>query len=63
VARENGSDLAALGAADRWADQTVHLKVDRQKVENSPLYDPSITIDGAYEERFLSYYGVKWIAA
>jgi hypothetical protein len=26
------------------------------------LDDPSITVDGAYEEKFLTYYGVGWVA-
>jgi hypothetical protein len=40
----------------------VQLDVDRQKVRDSPEYDKSITVDGLYDERFLTYYGIKWIA-
>jgi hypothetical protein len=35
----------------------VNLNVDRKKVEESPAYDSSITVDGAYEDHFRSYYG------
>ena len=46
-----------------WADKLIHLDVCRQKVKDSPPYDPSITVDGAYEEEFLTYYGIRWVAA
>jgi len=46
-----------------WADRLVHLDVSRQKVKGSPSYDPSITVDGAYEEKFLTYYGIRWVAS
>jgi hypothetical protein len=45
-----------------WADRLIHLDVNRQKVKGSPPYDPSVTVDGAYEEKFLTYYGIRWIA-
>ena len=40
-----------------WTDRLVNLKVDRQRVKNSPPYDASTTVDGAYEKHFHSYYG------
>ncbi len=43
-----------------WSEKLIHLKVDRQKVKDSPRYDPRITVDGAYDEKFLTYYGVNW---
>lgn len=46
-----------------WASRLIHLDVDRQKVKNGPPYDPSVTVDGAYDETFLTYYGIKWVAA
>ena len=46
-----------------WADKLIQLDVSRQKVKDSPLYDPSLTVDGAYEEKFLTYYGIRWVAA
>ena len=46
-----------------WADKLVNLDVDRQRVKDSPAYDTSITVDGAYEEKFLTYYGIRWAAA
>ena len=39
----------------------VYLDVNRQRVQNSPPYDPCTTVDGAYDETFLTYYGVRWI--
>jgi hypothetical protein len=45
-----------------WTDKLVKLNVDRQKVKDSPTYDPSITVDQAYNESFLTYYGIRWVA-
>ncbi len=44
-----------------WTDSLIHLDVNRQKVKGSPRYDPSITVDGTYEEKFLTYYGIRWV--
>ena len=44
-----------------WTDKLVHLDVNCQKVRGSPSYDPSVTVDGAYDEKFLTYYGINWI--
>jgi len=41
------------------ASRSFYLDVDRRKVENSPAYDPSRTVDGAYDTAFLTYYGTK----
>jgi hypothetical protein len=46
-----------------WTDRLVNLDVDRQKIKDSPGYDPSITIDQAYDEKLLTYYGIKFVAA
>jgi hypothetical protein len=46
-----------------WSDQLMHIDVTRQKVKDSPRYDPLITVDGAYDEEFLTYYGIKWVTA
>jgi hypothetical protein len=40
-----------------WAHKLVNLNVVRQKVKDSPAYDPSRNIDRAYERNFHSYYG------
>ncbi len=40
-----------------WAHKLVNLNVDRQKVKDSPAYDPSTTIDRPYERHFHGYYG------
>lgn len=39
-----------------WANKTVSLDVDRERVKNSPTYDASTIVDRAYEERFGAYY-------
>jgi hypothetical protein len=46
-----------------WMDRLVNLGVDRQRIKDSPPYDPSITIDRAYDEKILTYYGIKFVAA
>jgi hypothetical protein len=46
-----------------WADRLIQVDVNRQKIKDGPPYDPSITVDGAYEEKFLTYYGIRWVAA
>ena len=45
-----------------WTDKLVNLDVVRQKVKDSQVYDPSITVDRAYDEEFLTYYGSSWVA-
>ena len=44
-----------------WEEKTFHLNVDRRMVKDSPVYDPSSTADGAYDEKFLKYFGVNWV--
>jgi len=46
-----------------WADRLIQVDVNRQKIKDAPRYDPSITVDGAYEDKFLTYYGIRWVAA
>jgi hypothetical protein len=46
-----------------WIDgarSITHLNVTRQKVKDSPPYVAGETVDGAYEELFLTYYGIRW---
>jgi len=40
-----------------WADRRVNLGADRQKVKDSPAYDPSTTVDPIYETNFHNHYG------
>ncbi len=40
-----------------WKTGQVHLGADRQKVKDSPAYDPSMTIDPIYERAFHKHYG------
>jgi hypothetical protein len=46
-----------------WTDRLVNLDVDRQRIKDSPAYDPAMTIDRAYDEKVLTYYGIKFAAA
>jgi hypothetical protein len=46
-----------------WVGKLVHINVSRQRIKDAPPFDPSITVDGAYEEKFLTYYGIRWVAA
>lgn len=46
-----------------WPNKLVHVTVDCQKIKNGPHYDPIITVDGAYDESFLTYYGIRWTKA
>jgi hypothetical protein len=39
-----------------WSGRLLNLKVDRQRVKESPTYDPSITVDRDFENRFHGYY-------
>ena len=45
------------------AGKFLQINVNRQQIKDAPPYDPSITVDGAYEEKFLTYYGIRWVAA
>jgi hypothetical protein len=40
-----------------WTERLVSLDVERQRVKDSPAYDPSTTVDRAYERHFHDYYG------
>ena len=40
-----------------WSESLVNLNVDRQRVKDSPAYDPATTVDRAYERHFHNYYG------
>ena len=40
-----------------WADRRVNLGADRQKVKDSPAYDPSTAVDPIYERNFRNHYG------
>lgn len=46
-----------------WIDVArgvLQLDVDRQKVKDSPPYDVTATADGAFEEQFQTYYGIRF---
>jgi hypothetical protein len=43
-----------------WARSIIHLDVSRQKVKDSPPYVAADTVDGAFEELFHTYYGIRW---
>jgi hypothetical protein len=40
-----------------WTGRQVSLGADRQKVKDSPAYDPSTTVDPVYEKNFHKHYG------
>ena len=40
-----------------WTHRQVSLGADRQKVKDSPAYDPSTTVDPIYEKHFHDHYG------
>ena len=44
-----------------WLGRLVYVNFSRQKIKDAPPYNPSITVDGAYEEKFLTYYGIRWV--
>jgi hypothetical protein len=46
-----------------WAERSMHVGIRRQKMKDGPRYDPATTLDGAYDEAFLTYYGIKWVEA
>lgn len=44
-----------------WSDNLVNLNVDRERIKEGPAYDESTTVDQAYDEKFLTYYGIKLV--
>ncbi len=36
-------------------------EIDRQNVKDSPAYDASAMANQAYDETFLTYYGIRWV--
>ena len=40
----------------RWTEHLIYLDVDRQKVKDSPIYDPAKPVDRAYEDRMAGHY-------
>jgi hypothetical protein len=44
-----------------WADQVIRVSVAQEKVKSAPAYSPAMTVDGKYEEKFLTYYGIRWL--
>jgi hypothetical protein len=40
-----------------WAERMIYLTVNRQKVKEAPPYNPAMTVDGAFDEKFIGYYG------
>jgi hypothetical protein len=44
-----------------WIRRDIQLDISRQQVLDSPPYKPEMTVDGAYDESFLTYYGIRWV--
>ncbi len=42
-----------------WTARLMNLAIDRQRIKAGPAYDSSMTIDQAYDEKLLAYYGIK----
>jgi sporulation protein YlmC with PRC-barrel domain len=40
----------------RWTERMIYLDVDRQKVKDSPPYDPDKPVDRAHEDRMAGHY-------
>ncbi|WP_054005330.1 PRC-barrel domain-containing protein [Cypionkella psychrotolerans] len=40
----------------RWTEQLIYLDVNRQKVKDSPPFDPAKPVDRAYEDRMAGHY-------
>ena len=41
----------------RWADSKASLHLNRQRIQDSPQYDPSLPVNREHEERLYDYYG------
>ena len=48
-------------AALDFAQAALTLNVTRQFVQDGPHYDPAQTVDGACDEKFLTYYGIRFV--
>ena len=44
-------------AGIRWNENSVRVDLDRDSIKDSPVYDPTMPINRAYEERLYDYYG------
>ncbi len=58
-----GEKLLVSPLSIDWIDRArsiIHLDVTRQKVKDSPPYVAADTVDGAFEELFHTYYGIRW---
>jgi hypothetical protein len=42
-----------------WDERLVNLNVDRQTVKDSPVYDPAVPVDSAFEKNFHNYYAAE----
>jgi uncharacterized protein YrrD len=41
-----------------WATRSIDVSVSRDRVKHSPAYNRLMTVDGAYEQKFLEYYAM-----
>jgi hypothetical protein len=41
-----------------WSNKRIRVDVDREKIKSAPLYDPQMTSDGPYNDRFHAYFGL-----
>lgn len=40
-----------------WLEKRVHIDLNRDTIQNSPEYDPSVPLDKTYESRLYQHYG------
>jgi hypothetical protein len=57
AALRNASVLISPRAVQdiRWTEHLIHLHVDRQKVQESPSFDPAKQLDHAHEDRMAGH--------
>ena len=40
--------------------RAIELSASRDRVKGAPRYRPDMTVDGDYDQKFLTYYGIKF---
>jgi uncharacterized protein YrrD len=50
----------SISAID-WPERTVKINVSVQRVQDGPKYNDDLARDATYDQKFLTYYGIKWV--
>lgn len=58
---EKSPDLAPLGMTNQMGGGVDRPRCRSAESQGSPPYISADTVDGAYDEKFLTYYGIKWV--